>query len=172
MTYAIKHVFQEHPWSPEIHLPAVEGCSYSYTQEWWKYHSWWYWNAHPPNIHWGGVRGKEGRWIRVTRVTFCLLFLATPGATQLYLQWRSVVLGRTELMSLFLFCLHPKNSSWKMRIKKANCFVWFKMKEKVFSGWYIRLRFWKDLNNYEEHYKNFSIVAGCSDWKQGEVSGK
>lgn len=32
----------------------------------------------------GCVRGKEGRWIRVTRATSCLLFLAPTGATQLY----------------------------------------------------------------------------------------
>lgn len=57
---------------------------------------------------WGGVRGKEGRWIRVTRATSCLVFLATPGAKQLYFQWRSVVLWRTEPMFLFLLCFTPQ----------------------------------------------------------------
>lgn len=28
----------------------------------------------------------------------------------------------------------------------------------------------KKLNNYEEQYENFSIVAGHSDWKWGEIS--
>lgn len=36
-----------------------------------------------------------------------------------------------------------RNSSWKTRIKKAYCLVWFKMKGKTFSGCYIRVRLWK-----------------------------
>lgn len=54
-----------------------------------------------------------------------------------------------ELNLIFLFAYFSyfvsltRNSSWKTRIKKAYCLVWFKIKGKIFSGSYVRVRLWK-----------------------------